>query len=116
MADRLFHLPGESSFVHDGGKARNLRNMMCRLMWPWTKQNSGNPGLAAPAGTIRAASITVLGTGKPEAGNVTRLAHGVGVTGVATDVVVVLKPVDWRGPPAKAGSPYARRRAFLHFG
>ena len=31
MADRLFHLPGKSSFVHDGGKARNLRmrNLGC---------------------------------------------------------------------------------------
>jgi hypothetical protein len=29
MADRLFHLPGKSNFVHDGGKARNLR--MCNL-------------------------------------------------------------------------------------
>ena len=29
MADRLFHLPGKSSFVHDGGKAQNLR--ICNL-------------------------------------------------------------------------------------
>jgi ABC transporter substrate binding protein len=29
MADRLFHLPGKTSFVHDGGKARNLR--ICNL-------------------------------------------------------------------------------------
>ena len=29
MADRLFHLPGKNSFVHDGGKARNLR--ICTL-------------------------------------------------------------------------------------
>jgi hypothetical protein len=36
--------------------------------------------------------ITVLGTGKPETGSVTRLAHSVGVTGVAIDVVAVLKP------------------------
>ena len=32
MADRLFHLPGKSSFVHDGGKARNLR--ICNLGCP----------------------------------------------------------------------------------
>jgi hypothetical protein len=29
MADRLFHLPGKSSFVHYGGKARKLR--ICNL-------------------------------------------------------------------------------------
>jgi hypothetical protein len=39
--------------------------------------------------------ITVLGTGKPEPGSVFRLAHGVGVTGVAIEVVVVLNPAHW---------------------
>jgi hypothetical protein len=32
MADRFFHLPGKSSFVHDGGKAQNLR--ICNSVVP----------------------------------------------------------------------------------
>src|SRR5579871_88260 len=55
-------------------------------------QRCGNP---FAAGVSTAEVITVLGTGKPEAGNAARLAHGVGVTGVAIDVVAVLKPAHW---------------------
>src|ERR1700693_5443200 len=30
MADRLFHLPGKSSFVHYGGKALRICNLGCQ--------------------------------------------------------------------------------------
>src|SRR5260370_40668362 len=55
-------------------------------------QRSGSP---PPAGVSTAEVMTALGTGKSEGGSVARLAHGFGVTGVAIDVVPVLKPARW---------------------
>src|SRR5262245_17445427 len=55
-------------------------------------QRCGNP---FAAGVSTAEVMTVLGTGKPAAGSVARLAHGVGVAGVAIDVVAVAKPAHW---------------------
>jgi hypothetical protein len=65
--------------------------LICELTWPATTQYAGSPGVD-PAGTLSATTMTVLGTGNPEAGSVARLAHGVGVAGAPIDVVVVLKP------------------------
>src|SRR6516164_4700220 len=55
-------------------------------------QRSGSP---PPAGVSTADVMTAFGTGKSEAGSVARLAHGFGVTGIAIDVVLVLKPAHW---------------------
>src|SRR5215472_9952780 len=55
-------------------------------------QRSGSP---LPAGVSTAEVITVLGTGNPEAGSMARLAHATGVTGVAIEVVRVLKSAHW---------------------
>ena len=66
--------------------------LVCLLMCPLTMQRSGRPVVGVLAAVSVAESITVLGTGKPAADNVARLAQdATGVTGVPIDVFVVEK-------------------------
>src|SRR5690349_7361769 len=65
---------------------------MCWLTWPVTMQRSGRLPFA---GVSTAVSITVLGTGKSDGSSPVSAAQPLGVTGVAIDVVVVLKSAHW---------------------
>src|SRR5689334_5747815 len=63
---------------------------MCWFTVPVTMQRSGK---VLVAGVSTAVAMTVFGTGKSV--SVVSALHGLGATGVAIDVVVVLNPAHW---------------------